>query len=79
LPIRSVTQRLYRGLCSSNDRLAAAIGTFNDARPRIDALLSAAALDEETRARAARFLAAGFDVLNDPAALGDQVIARCRG
>ena len=79
LGIRSVRQRLYRGLCASNDELDDAIAKFNAARPGIEALLASSSLDEDERAEAAEYLAGAYEVFNDPAVLEQQIIGRCRG
>lgn len=79
LGLRSVKQRLYRGLCSTNDELDAAIAVFNAARPAIESLVDEAALDESGRMRALDYLAGAYEIFNDPVRRDEQIIARCRG
>lgn len=48
LPIRKVTQRIYRGLCMPTDTIRGAIGTINRLKPQInDVLRESAGLSEK--------------------------------
>ena len=79
LPIRSVTQRLFRGFCATNELLDATVEKFNTARPAMEALLDAAALRDRTRADALQFLAGSYEILNDPEQRQREIVDRCRG
>ena len=79
LPIRSVTQRLFRGYCRHNS-------TLNDARElfleREDAII--AVLDEEpqlasrNRDKAERYLKKFFEILRNDKDFNKKVIEKCR-
>jgi len=79
LGLRSVRQRLYRGLCASNSELDATIAKFDAARPTIEALLASAELDAERRDEALEYLASGYAIINDPDQRQTDIIDRCRG
>lgn len=58
----SVTERYYRGWCTNPVNVGRVLGAFRDAQPAIAALWAEAPfLDESTRSRATRYLAAFFD------------------
>jgi hypothetical protein len=78
LKTRSVRERVYRGFCASNSRLDEAIAALNAARPAMQRILESGQLGTKAREKAARYLAAGFEILNDPKARQRQIIDRCR-
>lgn len=75
----SVRQRVYRGYCLANEHVAAAIDAFNEARPRIESLFTAASLADDYGAKALEYLADGYAVLNDPERRERGIVAECRG
>jgi len=79
LRIRSVTDRLYRGLCSGNDYIETAIERFNAARSSIEALFETDRLQDEYRSDALDFLDGFYEIVNDPAQLQSEIFERCRG
>jgi hypothetical protein len=79
LPIKTVRQRLYRGLCSTNDYLDEAVATFNTARPAIEALLQGARLSEKSRADALAYIERSYEIVNDPAQRRSEIVDECRG
>jgi hypothetical protein len=79
LGIRSVTDRLYRGLCITNELLDGTIAAFNAARPDMEALLESARLNPATRNHAGAYLARSFEILNDPAERQREIDGACRG
>jgi hypothetical protein len=79
LPIKRVTQRLYRGFCVSNELLPAAIGIFNEKRPELERLFANNELpDRKTRKRAWKYIDIFFETINDPRRLENQIYDRCR-
>lgn len=79
LGIRSVRERLYRGLCLANDGLDAAIATFNDARDDIASLLADAGLEEGFQREAASYVDEFYTIVNDPARRREEIVESCRG
>lgn len=79
LPIRSVRERLYRGLCLGGAHLEATIDSFNAGRAEIEELISSAALDDEHRHEALEFVAEGYETLNDPEQRRREITGACRG
>ena len=55
LPIKSVRERLYRGICRSPDAMAPVVARFIAARPAIWKLYESAPLDEKRRKQALSF------------------------
>ena len=83
LPIRSVTQRLYRGYCVMNGEVEGAIAALNDRRDRMlaifdDGLLDDDLLSEGARERAIAYVTESFDLINDPEHVEEQILGRCR-
>lgn len=79
LGIRSVRQRVYRGLCAINDELDVAIAKFNAARPRIEALLADTRLADERRQEALEYLSSAYEIFNDSEQREKEIVGRCRG
>lgn len=79
LPIRSVTQRLYRGFCAMNAELQWALGRFNEERGTMEEMLRSDAVGERARNRSLEFLAESYEILNDPEAFKDDIVDVCRG
>jgi hypothetical protein len=79
LPIRSVTQRWYRGLCESNDSISAAIAIFNEKRPELDKLFNDDNLpDPNARKRALKYIDAFYETINDPRQVEKRILSSCR-
>jgi hypothetical protein len=78
LGITSVRTRKYRGFCSGNDHLDAAIAKFNAARPAIEAVFAGARLDERSRKSTLEYVAEFYETVNDPKLLEREIIAECR-
>lgn len=79
LPIRLVTERLYRGFCIHNPALATARAELLGEREAILALVrDEAGLDARRRQVALRYLDAGFDTLASDAAFAREITGRCR-
>ena len=79
LPIRKVRQRLFRGLCTGDDRLAAAVELFNDRRGDIEAAFPAEGSLRHGNKRAQKYIAEFFEVVNDSEATQEEILDRCRG
>jgi hypothetical protein len=79
LKVRSVRDRVYRGFCVSNGQLEETIATLNARRPAMEAILESGRLGAKAREKASKFLAAGYQVLNDSQARQRQIVGRCRG
>ena len=79
LPIRSVTDRLYRGLCWQNESLTQSIALFNEHRSDITDALLPTGLASRNRSKALRFIDRFYDIVNDPKDLDNKILERCRG
>jgi hypothetical protein len=79
LPIKSVRQRLFRGLCLHNSEVQGAVDTANRARNRIEDLLDSDIFNPKGRVRTERYLRAFYEIINDPAKLEAKILSRCRG
>jgi hypothetical protein len=79
LPIRQVTQRLYRGYCAKNDELETARNRFLEQEQAIYGLVSSEArLELKQRDDALDFLRDFFDIIRDDGSFRKQVIEKCR-
>ena len=78
LPIRSVRDRLYRGLCSGNSYLQAIVSRFDAARPKIEALFQTVSVMDSSRREAMRYLADSYAIIDDAAQRQKQIVAHCR-
>jgi len=79
LPIRAVTQRLYRGFCAMNAEVTAAVDELNRVRPEFEAMLEAAEISNATSRRVFSFIERSFENINDPDRFESQILERCRG
>lgn len=79
VPISSVRQRFYRGLCAHNREVEEAVGVMNRARPELEAILEGVDLAPGARRSTRRYLEEFFEVVNDPVKLEKRILARCRG
>lgn len=79
VPIRSVTQRLYRGYCALNDDLEAALLLLNERRSDIEAGYAALDVSDRSRKRALTYLSDSYDRINNPRRFERDILGRCRG
>lgn len=75
--IRSVRERVYRGTCATMPYLDETIARVNAARPRIDALVTSAGLDDDTREYVTEYLEIGFGILNTPELRQREMLSKC--
>jgi hypothetical protein len=79
LPIRSVTQRLFRGYCVHNDKLEATRKKFLASESDILALIkNDRLLNSGTKKKSVNYLEKFFDILKDPGDFDKRVIQKCR-
>jgi hypothetical protein len=79
LPIKYVTQRLYRGYCANNDELETARNRFLEQEQAIYGLVSSEPrLESKHRDNALDFLGDFFKVLHDDGEFRKQVMEKCR-
>jgi hypothetical protein len=79
LGIQRVTQRIYRGYCWHNNKIAEAIEIFNARRPEIEALFNREDLpNQPARRRALKFVDSFFEIINNPKKLEKWVLGACR-
>jgi hypothetical protein len=79
LKIQRVTQRVYRGYCSLNDELPAAIAVFNRKRPKIDKLFNENVLpNPQARKRAVKYIDGFYDTINNPRKVESRIVSKCR-
>ena len=79
VPIRSVTQRLYRGYCALNDDLETARRLLNDRRGEIEAGYAALEVSDRSRDRAVSYLRESYERINEPRRFERDILGRCRG
>lgn len=80
LPIRTVTQRLYRGYCVHNQALGEARRQVLAREQAIYDLVTAEeSLQSRRRDRANSFLEQGFEILRDDKDFQRRIVDRCRG
>ena len=79
LPIRRVTQRLYRGYCVHNETMPAAREKFlaNEAAI-MDVLNQPVGLNSSTRKRAEKYLKEFFETIRDDKDWNKQIMTKCR-
>ncbi|MBL8547411.1 MAG: hypothetical protein JNL81_13175 [Hyphomonadaceae bacterium] len=79
MPVQSVRQRYYRGLCRYNDQAIAAAEVFRSRRDRLYAVIEGETRLTPPRRNAARaYIESFYEVLDDPERFQRQVIANCR-
>jgi len=79
LPIRRVTQRLFRGRCEFIDHMDATIELFNRERQAIESALLSGGVSEDSQTDQAIYVARFYDIVNDPKLRQRHVDGRCRG
>jgi len=80
LPIKRITQRLYRGYCWNNDTLEEARDLFLQKEGAIMALISnEPLLNSKTQKEATNYLEEFFDIARDPKKFQDEIVSNCRG
>lgn len=80
LPIKRVTQRLYRGLCMNNDTLEAARQKIVGQEAAIMALVEGEErLNSSSKGKATRFLEDFFEIAKDPKDFDKEIVSECRG
>ena len=80
LGIRSVRDRVYRGLCVSNARLPRIFALFNERREAIYALYRLQqGLDARVLERSLEYLDEFYETINDPRRVEREITRRCRG
>ncbi len=79
LGIRNVRQRVYRGVCSSNEYLEGTLQKFRDQRDAINALIeNQEGLDDRRRADMLKYVEEFYDVINDPRQVNRRLTRECR-
>jgi hypothetical protein len=79
LPIRNVSQRLFRGYCVHNDEIAGVIRQMVAARSDIEAVFERAEIRERTRDRVLRYIDEFYEILADPDERVERIDGACRG
>lgn len=79
LPIRSVTQRVYRGFCQSDGLVEGAIAHIRDRRQAIFELYrQTPELDPRLVKRSLRYYEGFFEIVDSPEALRREILDACR-
>lgn len=79
MPVRSIRQRHYRGLCRFNDQAVTAAAHFRDHRDQLYAIIDGETrLTASRRETAHRYIEAFFEIIDDPDRFQRQIIADCR-
>jgi len=79
LGIRSVRQRLFRGLCTGEARYDEAIALLKSRRDEIEALFPEDGTRKRSNRRARDYLDEFFEIISDPALRQEQIDGACRG
>jgi hypothetical protein len=79
LPIRSVSQRLFRGRCEYLDHLDETIGLFNRDREAIEAALASGGISARTLEKQTDYIAKFYDIVNEAGNRKRYIEDRCRG
>ncbi len=79
LGIRSVTQRLYRGYCATNQQLSWALARMNEKHTEVVGAFDSESVSECERDRATAYLNDGYAIINDPLRWQTEIVERCRG
>ena len=79
LPIRSVTQRLFRGRCEFLHHMDDTIAIFNERRDEIESALASGGVTEKTDRSQRNYVARFYDIVNDPEKRKRYVDDKCRG
>jgi len=76
--IRSVTVRVYRGICSQNAYLPESIGRFQAGRERIYAMVNGQdGLDDRDRRNVLRYLDRFYAIISDARQVDRQLVRQC--
>jgi hypothetical protein len=79
LPVKTVTERLYRGYCFFNNELEATRGVFLAQETAIYALINNEyRLDKNTKKKSTKYLEKFFEVIKDPQSFEKNIIQKCR-
>ena len=79
LPIRSVRERLYRGVCRPDEELARTLAVFNQQKAAIYALYQNEPLLEESyREDAIEYLDDFYEIIDDPGKVRRDIVSKCR-
>jgi hypothetical protein len=79
LPIRSVTRRLYRGICSHNDELGPVLDRFREKKPEILGLVtSLEGLEPKMRDKATVFLNGFYRNIADEESVNRYILSKCQ-
>jgi hypothetical protein len=79
LPIRTVRERLYRGVCRSDEELTRTLAVFNQQKEAIYALyLNEPLLEDSYRERAIEYLDDFYEIIDDPGKVRRDIISKCR-
>ncbi len=79
LRIRSVRQRLYRGICGPREELDATLDTFREKREAIYALIDdQEGLTDRKKADTRRYIEEFYAILDDPRQVDRRIVRECR-
>jgi hypothetical protein len=80
LPIRTVRERLYRGVCRPDEELARTLAVFNQQKEAIYALYrNEPLLEDSYRERTIEYLDDFYEIIEDPGKVRREMISKCRG
>ena len=80
LPVRSVTQRLYRGFCFHNDEIPATLDRYREKKQEIyDLINNEELLSSNGRRSAIKFLDRFYTSLDSEAKIKKNLLDKCRG
>ncbi len=78
--LNNIRERLYRGYCTHNPKLAEAVALFQQQKPKILGLfINHSRLNAKTRETALKYIEGFYAILNDPRRFQREIIDKCRG
>ncbi|HEY5623511.1 MAG TPA: hypothetical protein VIV14_07095 [Gammaproteobacteria bacterium] len=79
LPIRRVTDRLFRGYCVHNDYVPAAVELLIEKRAAVEAAFELLEVRTRQHRQLLQYLEDSYDIISDPEKLREELLDRCRG
>ena len=77
LPIRSVRQRLYRGLCAMNGELEWAIQRLNERRAEVERAFDSERVSDRRSNAALDYLRESYEIINDSEQRNKEIVEAC--
>ena len=80
IKLKNIRERLYRGYCAHNQKLAEAAAHFQQQKTKIlDLFINNSRLNAKTRENALEYIEGFYAILNNPQRFQREIIDKCRG